>query len=172
MRGAYAPGDEAVREAGVMPVVLLCPSAPGEDPPPWITPLESTLDGISSHLVVIPAKPTDAADDAAWIAYTALAASEVLSDIDSPVVAVLTGGATTLAPALGFALNASGHPPTAYVLVDGELPAVSDHDGGWPTAPVIVVAASDSDVSLQARLRSWQVSPHAIDAIRTAIGEQ
>lgn len=79
----------------------------------------------------------------------------------APLLLVLTGRASTEAPALGFAQRSARRAVAGYVLVDPVLPrpgAAPD----WPDAPVTVIVTPDANddcrsQALGARLRGWDV---------------
>lgn len=72
----------------------------------------------------------------------------------SPVVIVAVGRAALTLPAVARSQRAMHRLVLEYVLLDPHLPAVSD---AWPDARVTVACDVDSEASLQARLRGWDV---------------
>lgn len=96
---------------------------------------------------------------AEWTARTAMAIAAQAPA--APLLLVLTGEVSALAPHLGFAQRSARRSVGGYVLVDPVLPkpgAVTD----WPDAPVTVVitpSAGDDvrSAALGARLRGWEV---------------
>lgn len=72
-----------------------------------------------------------------------------------PLVLVAIGSAGLLLPAVALAQRAGHRRVASYLLIDAELPAVTD---SWPDAPVTVLA--DGDQRLPA-LRGWDVRPLA-----------
>jgi hypothetical protein len=79
----------------------------------------------------------------------------------SPVVLIAAGGAALLLPAVSRSQNASHRRISEYVLIDPELPVVTN---AWPDARITVVCEPTSEASLQARLRGWDVlSPGDLD---------
>lgn len=74
-----------------------------------------------------------------------------------PLLIVADGDLALLLPAVALAQRSAHRRVDGYLLVDPELPAVTD---SWPDAPV-TIAASDPDgwVATQARLRGWDLIP-------------
>ena len=76
-----------------------------------------------------------------------------------PLVIVAEGRLALLLPAVALSQRSSHRRVSAYILIDPELPAVTD---GWPDAPVTVVTdVADGPVSRQAALRDWRMVTHA-----------
>ncbi len=76
-------------------------------------------------------------------------------------VVVAAGRAALLLPAVARSQRAMRRGIVGYLLLDPELPTVSD---AWPDARVTVVCEPTTEASLQARLRGWDVlSPGEID---------
>lgn len=71
-----------------------------------------------------------------------------------PLVIVAAGSMARTLPAVARSQAAHHRRVVEYVLLDPELPPVSD---AWPDARVTVVCGVDSEASLQARLRGWDV---------------
>lgn len=71
-----------------------------------------------------------------------------------PLVVVSEGAMARTLPAVARSQTAHHRRVVEYVLLDPELPPVSDT---WPDARVTVVCGVDSEASLQARLRGWDV---------------
>lgn len=71
-----------------------------------------------------------------------------------PLVVVAAGAMARTLPAVARSQAAHHRRVIEYVLLDPELPPVSD---AWPDARVTVVCGVDSEASLQARLRGWDV---------------
>lgn len=71
-----------------------------------------------------------------------------------PLVVVAEGSMARTLPAVARSQAAHHRRVIEYVLLDPELPPVSDT---WPDARVTVVCGVDSEASLQARLRGWDV---------------
>lgn len=71
-----------------------------------------------------------------------------------PLVIAATGRAALTLPTVARSQAALHRRVTEYVLLEPELPTVSDV---WPDARVTVVCGVDSEASLQARLRGWDV---------------
>lgn len=71
-----------------------------------------------------------------------------------PLVIIAAGSMTRTLPAVARSQAAHHRRVVEYVLLDPELPPVSD---AWPDARVTVVCGVDSEASLQARLRGWDV---------------
>ena len=154
-----------------MPAVLLyAPACDGAEPP-WIEPVRRHLSRSTTQLTILPPTPTPATDGPSWVAHTALAAAAALRGAEPPRVLVIAGPPTAWVPALEYALHAGGCPATAWVLCDGPLPSVADHDGGWPRTTVLVAAAHGSDVAHQAVLRGWVTCADPVEAIGRALGE-
>lgn len=71
-----------------------------------------------------------------------------------PLVIVAEGAMARNLPAVARSQAAHHRRVVEYVLLDPDLPPVSD---AWPDARVAVVCGVDSEASLQARLRGWDV---------------
>lgn len=72
-----------------------------------------------------------------------------------PLVIVAEGALALMLPAIALSQRSARRRVSEYVLIDPELPPVTD---GWPDAPVTVVSSDDaSDASIQGRLRGWTV---------------
>lgn len=71
-----------------------------------------------------------------------------------PLVVVAEGAMARTLPAVARSQAAHHRRVIEYVLLDPDLPTVSD---AWPDARVTVVCGVDSEASLQARLRGWDV---------------
>jgi hypothetical protein len=70
-----------------------------------------------------------------------------------PLTIVAAGALARHLPAVALSQRSNHRTVERYVLVDPELPAVTD---SWPDAPVTLV--SDDDwLSMQGRLRGWDV---------------
>jgi hypothetical protein len=77
-----------------------------------------------------------------------------------PLVVVAHGSLAMLLPAIALSQRTAHRRVGAYVLIDPDLPPVTD---SWPDAPVTVVTDDTSGAaSLQGRLRGWQVLTHAM----------
>jgi hypothetical protein len=75
-----------------------------------------------------------------------------------PLVIVARGSHALLLPAIALSQRTAHRRVSEYVLIDPELPTVSD---SWPDAPVTVVTDdTDGQASLQGRLRGWQLLTH------------
>lgn len=72
-----------------------------------------------------------------------------------PISVVAFGASALLLPSIALAQRTAHRRVQEYVLVDPQLPAVSD---GWPDAHVTVFCEADQP---QARLRGWDVRPLA-----------
>jgi len=74
---------------------------------------------------------------------------------EPPLAIVAHGALALLLPAIALAQRSSHRRTLGYLLIDPELPPVTDT---WPDAPV-TVASDDaaSDASVQGRLRGWTV---------------
>jgi hypothetical protein len=82
-----------------------------------------------------------------------------LLDPSPPLVIVAQGDHALLLPAIALSQRTAHRRVSGYVLIDPDLPPVGDT---WPDAPVTVVTDdTDSQASLQGRLRGWQVQTHA-----------
>ena len=78
-----------------------------------------------------------------------------LLDPAPPLVIVAEGSLALMLPAVALSQRSARRRVAEYVLVDPELPPVTD---GWPDAPVTVISSGDSsDASIQGRLRGWTV---------------
>lgn len=110
-----------------------------EDPP---------LSGLHPLLV----RPVDGPESA----FTArLCAAITRLDPSPPLVIVTAGPLARALPAVALAQRSAHRRVAEYVLLDPELPPVTD---GWPDAPVTVVVDDESaDASVQGRLRGWTV---------------
>jgi len=71
-----------------------------------------------------------------------------------PLVIAATGRAALCLPAVARSQGAQHRRTEEYLLLDPELPSVSD---SWPDARVTVVCDADSEASIQARLRGWDL---------------
>lgn len=71
-----------------------------------------------------------------------------------PLVIVAVGETALMLPAVALSQHAQHRRVAEYVLLDPALPSASDT---WPDARVTVVCGIDSDASLAARLRGWDV---------------
>jgi hypothetical protein len=72
-----------------------------------------------------------------------------------PLLVVAHGDLALLLPAVALAQRSAHRRVRGYLLVEPELPPVTD---GWPDAPV-TIAASDAEgwLGVQARLRGWDL---------------
>ena len=70
-----------------------------------------------------------------------------------PLTIVAHGPLARHLPAVALSQRSSHRPVERYVLIDPELPAVTD---SWPDAPVTLVSA-DEWLVMQGRLRGWDV---------------
>jgi hypothetical protein len=78
-----------------------------------------------------------------------------LLEPEPPLVIVAEGALALLLPAVALSQRSSRRRVAEYVLLDPELPPVTD---GWPDAPVTVLSSDNSsDASIQGRLRGWTV---------------
>ena len=75
----------------------------------------------------------------------------------APLTIVAHDGLAALLPAIALSQRSSHRTVEAYVLVDPDLPPVTD---SWPDAPVILVS-DDEWLVTQARLRGWDLVDHA-----------
>ncbi len=90
---------------------------------------------------------------AAWSARVCAAIGELRPR--PPLTVAAAGDGAVLVPAVGRAQRAAHRPVAQYVLVDPELPAVTD---SWPDARVsVAVTAADDSITTTARLRGWTV---------------
>jgi len=77
----------------------------------------------------------------------------------APLTVVAFGDSALLLPAVALAQRTAHRLVVEYVLVDAELPPVTET---WPDARVTVVTDDDgSAASVQGRLRGWSVVGHA-----------
>lgn len=112
---------------------------------------------LDQFLLVSPAARVILLDGAATgsrSARTCLAIAELAPT--TPIVVVTFGDAAGLLPHVAVAQRAAHRRIAEYVLVDPELPSVTD---SWPDAPVIVLCEATSEASLHGRLRGWTVLP-------------
>ncbi len=72
---------------------------------------------------------------------------------DPPLTIVAFGSSAILMPAVALAQRSAHRRVREYVLVEPELPPVSD---GWPDAHVTVFSDAEQN---QARLRGWTILP-------------
>lgn len=72
---------------------------------------------------------------------------------EPPLVIVAEGALARLLPAIALSQRSSHRRVTEYVLIEPELPAVTDT---WPDATVTLVSDDDS-LAMQGRLRGWDV---------------
>jgi hypothetical protein len=75
------------------------------------------------------------------------------SEPSSPLVILAAGRGALLLPAVARAQHSAHRRVVAYLLLEPELPPVSDT---WPDAPVAVVS-DDEWVTTQVRLRGWDL---------------
>jgi hypothetical protein len=82
-----------------------------------------------------------------------------INAVDPPALLVIaaTGSAALTLPAVARSQSAQHRRAQEYVLLDPDLPAVTD---AWPDARVTVVCDVDSEASIQARLRGWDLLEH------------
>jgi hypothetical protein len=107
---------------------------------------------LGTVLVLADVIPVDG-PEAALAARTCAAVN--LLDPEPPLVVVAHGAHALLLPPIALSQRRAHRLVVGYVLIDPELPPVSD---GWPDAPVTVVTDDpDSTASLQGRLRGWTV---------------
>ena len=80
---------------------------------------------------------------------------------EPPLVVVAHGALAALLPAVALSQRSSHRAIARYVLVEPELPTVTE---SWPDAPVTLVSV-DPWLVTQARLRGWDlVEPDDLDA--------
>jgi hypothetical protein len=72
----------------------------------------------------------------------------------APLTIVSIGDAAPLLPQVAVAQRAAHRRVGDYLLVDPELPLVSE---SWPDAPVTVMCDATTEASLVGRLRGWTV---------------
>lgn len=119
----------------------------------------ASITPITSSNPIIPVTPLDGPREA--LATRTCAALRLL-DLVEPVTVISVADACALLPAVARALRAQGRAVADYVLVEPDLPEVSD---AWPDAPVIVFAATGSPAARLAVLRGWRVrDPAALTA--------
>ena len=127
--------------------VLVLPSAAGLTPA-----LQQFLDATVDAQLVVPEAGSG------QLAARACAAITSLRPLP-PITLVSFDEAALLLPAIAVAQRAAHRRVVGYVLVDPELPIVTE---SWPDAPVTVVTDdTDGQASLQARLRGWEILGHA-----------
>jgi hypothetical protein len=84
-----------------------------------------------------------------------------LLDPQPPLVIVAEGAQALMLPAIALSQRAAHRRVSEYVLIDPDLPPVTD---SWPDAPVTVVSSDESsDASIQGRLRGWTVLAQPTD---------
>ena len=71
-----------------------------------------------------------------------------------PLIMAAVGDAAIALPAVARSQAAQHRRTQEYLLLDPQLPSVTDT---WPDARVTVVCDADSEASLQARLRGWDL---------------
>jgi hypothetical protein len=83
----------------------------------------------------------------------------LINEVDPtpPLVIIAAGRAALALPAVARSQRAMHRRVLHYLLIDPELPQVSD---AWPDARVTVACDADSEASLLARLRGWDVLTH------------
>lgn len=83
----------------------------------------------------------------------------LINEVDPtpPLIIIAAGRAALALPAVARSQRATHRLVLQYLLIDPELPQVSDV---WPDARVTVACDADSEASLQARLRGWDVMTH------------
>jgi len=78
-----------------------------------------------------------------------------LLDPVPPLVIVADGALALLLPAIALSQRSSRRRVSEYVLIDPELPPVTD---GWPDAPVTLVSSDpESAAARQGSLRGWRL---------------
>jgi thioesterase domain-containing protein len=75
-----------------------------------------------------------------------------------PLHIVAFGSGAMLLPAIALAQRAARRLVAEYVLVDAEVPPVTD---AWPDARVVVYGQETSSAAASGRLRGWDVLPLA-----------
>lgn len=80
-------------------------------------------------------------------------AAITLVDPRPPLAVVAAGSGALLLPAVARSQHSAHRRVVGYLLIDPELPAVTDV---WPDAPVTVVS-DDEWAATQARLRGWDL---------------
>ena len=81
-----------------------------------------------------------------------------LLDPPPPLVIVAEGDLALLLPAIALSQRSARRRVSEYVLIDAELPTVTD---SWPDAPVTVVTDdSQGAAARQGSLRGWRVLRH------------
>jgi hypothetical protein len=84
-----------------------------------------------------------------------MCAAITLLDPSPPLTIVAEGDLALLLPAIALSQRSARRRVGEYVLVDPELPPVTD---GWPDAPVALVTNDvDGPASRQGRLRGWRL---------------
>jgi hypothetical protein len=79
-------------------------------------------------------------------------------DPQPPLVIVAEGGLALLLPAIALSQRSARRRVSEYVLIDADLPPVTD---GWPDAPVTVVTDDPQGAAArQGSLRGWRVLGH------------
>jgi hypothetical protein len=124
---------------------------PSEDPR-HASSLGRFLNGAVAATVVVPEPGAGSRSARTCLAINALAPT-------APMTIVAFGEAALALPAVALSQRTAHRLVAGYVLIDGDLPAVTE---SWPDAPVTAVTDdADSPASLQGRLRGWTVVDHA-----------
>lgn len=106
-------------------------------------------------LLGLPTVVVEAADgpDATLAARTCAAINVI--DPPAPLVIASVGERALLLPAVALSQRSNHRSVSQYLLIEPELPPVTD---GWPDAPVTIVTDdADSEAARQGRLRGWRV---------------
>jgi hypothetical protein len=104
---------------------------------------------VPSRIIAIEADDPGSATARTCAAITAVAP-------EPPLTLVAFGAAALLLPAVALAQRAAHRRVASYVLVDPDVPPVSD---SWPDAPVTVFIDATAEASLLCRLRGWDIRP-------------
>lgn len=75
-------------------------------------------------------------------------------DLGNRLVVAALGSAALVLPAVSRSQRAQHRHIVEYLLLDPQLPVVTD---AWPEARVCVICEVSAEASLQARLRGWDV---------------
>lgn len=118
------------------------------DPDPAMAVVSERFLAHVPHAIVVDA--VEGSGDHATRTCAALASR----DLAPPLVICAVGSACVMLPAIARSQRSLHRRVVEYVLLDPQLPTVSD---AWPDAPVTVFCDVASEASLQARLRGWDV---------------
>ena len=114
--------------------------------------LRGALVNADDHAISITPAPGPAAALSARVCAAITAAAP-----PAPLTILAFGSSALLLPAIALAQRSAHRRVAEYLLVDPEVPPVTD---GWPDAPVTAFLSADQDeTGGRARLHGWNVRP-------------